>query len=73
MSEYYIVKYIDGEPIRIKSDSKNSIKNKMRAVNGCVNGPPCPTCAYSHGQIYGCVAPNVYCSKQTGTPCPGWP
>ena len=71
MSESPIVKYIDGKPIKVESENKKG--SKEGGVNGCVLGPPCPTCRYSHGSIHGCVAPNVYCSKQIHTPCPdGW-
>lgn len=70
MSEYYVVKYIDGEPIQVKKE--NATTNNTKGFNGCVWGPPCPTCYWSSGSINGCVAPRVYCRKQTGTPCPGW-
>lgn len=49
MSEYCVVKYIDGEPIQVKKE--NATNNNTKGFNGCVWGPPCPTCYWSSGDV----------------------
>jgi hypothetical protein len=64
MLDNTIVKYINNEPIH-----KNAImKDLKERDNGCVQGPNCLECIWSHGP-QGC--PNgVYCAKPEHSPCP---
>ncbi len=65
MTEDAIVKYINNMPIQ-QSDLAKDLKDRD---NGCVQGPPCPSCFWSKGP-QGCSS-GVYCSKPEHSPCPG--
>jgi len=66
-----VVIFVKNEAVRLSQLKNNTLGDKIHGENGCVEGPYCPKCQYSRGSVYGCMAPSVYCYKQTNTPCPG--
>ena len=61
----FIIKYENGKP------TKRKVSKLARVPNGCVNGPPCPTCIWS--QPSSSYPSGLWCTKEESWPCPGWP
>ena len=65
MGKEIIVKYEEGKPIYAEAQAPS---RKDGGVNGCVSGPPCPTCHWRKGDP-SCLS-GIYCRKPTYMACP---
>lgn len=67
MEEKIIVKYENNEAI-FDVATEQETKGGSGGVNGCVQGPPCPTCHW-HSANSNCAS-GIYCRKPVGWACP---